>query len=148
MIAYFPFEEEIPQELLKLIGLITIRCGHLERILMNVYHRVFESQRDILEVVAELKKEQKTLRNRVSQLKEEFNKRKIDIPTYLDFNELEKLAEDRNSIHDALIMDEKGAFGWLSSSYKRKHRPAALGDLKTFYANLDKAIYKITADKF
>jgi hypothetical protein len=79
MTTFLPFEEEIPEELAKLIGLIVILCGQLERVLMNVYHRTLAPDRNLLDVIAELKQNYKTLRGRISQLESEFNEREISL---------------------------------------------------------------------
>lgn len=146
MTAFLPFEEEIPDELAKLIGLIVIRCGQLERVLMNVYHRTLEPDSNLLDVIAKLRQDQKPLGGRISQLEAEFNKRNFPVPSWLDFTSLKELAEKRNAIHDALITDENGAFGWLSGSHKRSHRSVDLPSLQDFLKRLRAMLSQLTVD--
>lgn len=141
-----PGDSEIPIEFAKLVGLITIRFGQLERLLMSVYHQKLEPQRDILDVIAELKKEFKTLANRIKHIKSKFEERKIPIPTWLNFDNLDELAQKRNAIHDSLLISEEGFLCWLSSSERRNHRKADLSDLKVLLNCLNGTLFQIDAN--
>lgn len=141
-----PRDSGIPIELAKLVGLITIRVGELERLLMSVYHQKLEPQRNILDVIAELKTEFKTLANRIRHIKGKFEERKIPIPDWLNFDNLTELAKKRNAIYDSLLIHEEGFLCWLSSSENRDHRKADSSDLKDLLNCLNGTLFQIEAN--
>lgn len=145
-IYHFPSESEIPIELLKVVGLITIRFGQLGRLLMNVYCRMLEPQRDVLDVIAELKNQFKTLAKRIEHIEQEFNNKSVSVPGWLNFNNLVALAGERNAIHDALFVNEEGGLFWLSSSKNRQHKQVNLSDLKDLSDRLNNTLLQINAN--
>ena len=116
---------DIPITLSMVVGDIAIRFGELERVIITAMARVEctdQGKSDdtdyYLSLLGKFKKI-KTLGSLIKKAQKKFQDREFE---WIDFEALNKLRDQRNAIHDALVQGPDGTFAWQSSG-NRRHRP-------------------------
>jgi hypothetical protein len=135
----------IPKDLAVAVGEVTIRFGELERVITTAMARV-KSVDDgkgtdtahFLKLVGKYK-QKGPLGPLINEAKKLLGSRQF---SWIDYNVLDSLRQERNSIHDALVEESDGSLSWLASG-RRSHRTVEIPRLSNIRHEVEREIDKI-----